>query len=151
LAGACVHAVSRKQECTTTSTAHAEIVSASSLSSDIAHARLFLDDLNLSQGQATVLHVDNKAVFDVSRNYSATKNLRHLDRRAFRVRDMCFAGDLDIRLVSTVDMVADIFTKVLDRKPFFHFRQILSNVVHPSASFLRTVGGVFLSPLRRRH
>eukprot|EP00327_Prymnesium_parvum_P000535 CAMPEP_0182825558 /NCGR_PEP_ID=MMETSP0006_2-20121128/15903_1 /TAXON_ID=97485 /ORGANISM="Prymnesium parvum, Strain Texoma1" /LENGTH=210 /DNA_ID=CAMNT_0024952661 /DNA_START=228 /DNA_END=860 /DNA_ORIENTATION=+ len=82
-------------------TAHAEIVAASSLASDVEHARRFLDDLNLPQAAATVLHVDNKAVYDVSRNYTATKNLRHLDRRAFRVRDLCFADAIEVRLLST--------------------------------------------------
>mmetsp|Transcript_41900 Transcript_41900/g.73722 ORF Transcript_41900/g.73722 Transcript_41900/m.73722 type:complete len:96 (+) Transcript_41900:434-721(+) len=41
---------------------------------------------------------------------------------------------------TTVDMVADVFTKALDRKPFFKFRQLLFNVVDPSASFVRFIG-----------
>eukprot|EP00327_Prymnesium_parvum_P011290 CAMPEP_0184391940 /NCGR_PEP_ID=MMETSP0007-20130409/21358_1 /TAXON_ID=97485 /ORGANISM="Prymnesium parvum, Strain Texoma1" /LENGTH=350 /DNA_ID=CAMNT_0026742317 /DNA_START=221 /DNA_END=1269 /DNA_ORIENTATION=+ len=49
LAGGCVLAVSRKQDCVTTSTAHAEIVSASGLSSDVVHARLFCEDLGIPQ------------------------------------------------------------------------------------------------------
>jgi len=142
--------VSRKQICVTASTAHAEIVSASSLASDVEHARRFLLDLNLGQAHATVLSVDNKAVFDVSRNYTASKNHRHLDRRAFRVRDLCFADEIEIQLISTTAMVADILTKALDRVPFFKFRQILFNVVNPSASFLRLVGGAFLKPLSTR-
>mmetsp|Transcript_13575 Transcript_13575/g.30799 ORF Transcript_13575/g.30799 Transcript_13575/m.30799 type:complete len:86 (-) Transcript_13575:113-370(-) len=43
-----------------------------------------------------------------------------------------------------------IFTKALDRVPFFKFRQILFNVVNPTASFLRLIGGVFLKPLSAR-
>ncbi|KAL1529201.1 hypothetical protein AB1Y20_000159 [Prymnesium parvum] len=140
LAGGCVLAVSRKQDCVTTSTAHAEIVSASGLSSDIVHARLFCDDLGIPQDKATVLDVDNKAVFDVSRNYTATKNLRHLDRRAFRVRELSFSETLVVRLVASVDNCADVLTKPLDRQPFYKFRRVLLNVVDAATHFLRVFG-----------
>ena len=90
LAGGLVHGHSRKQECTAGSSSHAEIIAASTLTADVVHARMSCDDLNIPQLAPTVIDVDNKAVFDVSQDFSATKQLRHLPRRAFRVREYCF-------------------------------------------------------------
>ena len=72
---------------------------------------------------------NNKAVYDVSRNYSATKALRHLDRRAFRIREYTFKSIVAARLVRTTENWADLFTKVLDRIPFQKFRRVVLNVV----------------------
>ena len=129
LAGGTAHAVSRKQDCTAGSSAGAEIVAASSLCDDIVHARGLLGYMNLPQSGPTILDVDNKAVYDVSRNYSATKQLRHLDRRAFRIREYTFSSIVAARLVRTSENWADMFTKVLDRTPFLKFRRLVLNTV----------------------
>ena len=71
---------------------------------------------------------DNKALFDVSRNYSATKDLRHLGRHEFRIREYAFAGILLLKLISTHDNVADLFTKALNRTPFERFRALVCNI-----------------------
>jgi hypothetical protein len=148
LAGGCVHASSRKQDCTSGSSAHAEIIAASSNSDDVKHARLQLADMMLPQDEPTVMDVDNKALFDISKNYTATKKLRHLDRRAFRVREYCFSGVLQLRLVSTKDNWADMFTKLLDRAPFHAFRRQVMGAAVPAAlhfvqGFLATFHSMF--------
>jgi hypothetical protein len=131
LAGGCCLAVSRKQDCATNSTAHAEIVAASGLADDVKHAVGMCADLGLPQ-QTIEFEVDNKALFDVSRNYSATKNLRHLGRRDFRIREYAFAGLLLLKLISTHDNVADLFTKALNRTPFERFRALVCNIARNS-------------------
>ena len=88
-------------------------------------------DLGLPQ-DTVEFEVDNKALFDVSRNYSATKNLRHLGRRDFRIREYAFAGLLQLKLVSTHDNIADLFTKALNRTPFERFRALVCNITRNS-------------------
>ena len=129
LAGGSVHAASRKQECTSGSSSHAELIAASALSDDVQHAVPLLSDMNAPQTLPIIMDVDNKGVYDISRNFSATKNLRHLDRRAFRLRERCFSGLIEARLVKTTDNWADLFTKALDPKPFLKFRSAIMNTV----------------------
>ena len=68
----------------------------------------------------------------MSRNYSATKNLRHLGRRDFRIREYAFAGLLLLKLVSTHDNVADLFTKALNRTTFERFCALVCNIARNS-------------------
>ena len=124
LAGGCYLAVSRKQDCATNSTAYAEIVAAYGLADDVKHAVGLCADLGLPQ-DTVEFEVDNKSLFDVSRNYSATKNLRHLGLRDFRIREYAFAGLLQLKLVSTHDNFADLFTKALNRTHFEQFRALV--------------------------
>lgn len=142
LAGGLVHGHSRKQECTAGSSSHAEIIAASTLTADVVHARMSCDDLNIPQLAPTVIDVDNKAVFDVSQDFSATKQLRHLPRRAFRVREYCFSEQISLRLVKTSANWADMFTKVLDPKPFYEFRRVVMGVVDSLSAFIRVLFAV---------
>ena len=56
---------------------------------------------------------------------------KHIARRHFFVRDMIEAFEINVPLVGTADNYSDFFTKVLDSKNFFRFRNILMNL--PSA------------------
>ena len=53
---------------------------------------------------------------------------KHIARRHFFVRDMVESFELNVPFVGTADNVADFFTKALDAKTFFRFRNILMNV-----------------------
>ena len=102
--------------------------------------------MNLPQSAPTVIDVDNKAVYDVSRNYSATKNLRHLDRRAFRIREYTFTSVVAARLVRTTENWADMFTKVLDRGPFLKFRRLVLNPIDSVVARVSAVIGGIWAP-----
>ena len=47
---------------------------------------------------------------------------KHIARRHFFVRDMVESFELNVPFVGTADNVADFFTKALDAKTFFRFR-----------------------------
>ena len=73
------------------------------------------------------LYVDNKAAIDLAYNPKHHERSKHIARRHFFVRDMVEAFELQVPLVGTADNVADFFTKCLDAKKFFRFRDILMN------------------------
>ena len=59
LAGASVQAISRKQDCITGSTTHAEIIAASTNSNDVVWARGYLGEIGLPQDdEPSVFNVD---------------------------------------------------------------------------------------------
>ena len=104
--------------------------------------------MNLPQVAPTI-DVDNKAVYDVSRNYSATKNLRHLDRRSFRIREYTFkslfCGSARLVYTRTTENWADMFTKVLNRGPFLKFRRVVLNPIDSIVAHVAAViGGVWM-------
>ena len=74
------------------------------------------------------LHCDNKAARDLAYNPEHHNKTKHIARRHFFVRDMVESFELNVPFVGTADNVADFFTKALDAKTFFRFRNILMNV-----------------------
>ena len=66
---------------------------------------------------------------DLRRQYEL--KTKHIARRHFFVRDMVESFELQVPFVGTADNIADFFTKPLDAKAFFRFRNIIMNVAAP--------------------
>ena len=75
--------------------------------------------------------VDNKAARDLAYNPEHHNETKHIARRHFFVRDMVESFELQVPFVGTADNIADFFTKPLDAKAFFRFRNIIMNVAAP--------------------
>ena len=129
LAGASVCAMSRRQECITGSSTHAEIVAASSNSNDVLWARGFLEEIGLPQLGPTPFYVDAKNVLTLVYNLISSKLTWHINRRELIVREREIAGELEVTKVATEDNISDMLTKGLDRVPFVKLRRLLMNLV----------------------
>ena len=129
LAGSSVLAVSRRQECTTVSSTHAEIVAASANSNDLLWARGYLSEIGLPQDEPTPFKVDAKNVITHVHNLISSKEARHISRRELIVRERQVTEDLDVEKVPTEDNIADMLTKALDPGPFHKLRALLMNLV----------------------
>ena len=129
LAGASVCAMSRRQECITGSSTHAEIVATSSNSNDVLWARGFLEEIGLPQLGPTPFYVDAKNVLTLVHNLMSSKLTRHINRRELIVREREIAGELEVTKVATEDNISDMLTKGLDRVPFVKLRRLLMNLV----------------------
>ena len=72
---------------------------------------------------------DKKAARDLSYNPEQHQktNTKHVARRHCFVRDMVESFELQVPLVGTADSCSDFFTKALDTKSFFRFRNVLMN------------------------
>ena len=68
---------------------------------------------------------DNKAAYDVIRNPGATKRTMHFARWMHYARELCLLNRIRMFLVGTDAMVADIFTKPLDKTAFLRCRDYL--------------------------
>ena len=129
LAGASVQATSRKQDCTSGSSTHAEIIAASSNANDVVWARGFLREIGLPQDDPTIFNVDANNVLTLVYNLIASKMTRHINRRELIVRERQDEGHLHVTKVPTLDNLADLFTKALPPIPFTYLRKLLMNIL----------------------
>ena len=120
------------QKCISLSSCEAEIYALSEAAKDVVYMRKFIQGLEpRNKLDPTLLRTDNKSARDLSYNPEMHSKTKHIARRHFFVRDMVEAFEINVPLVGTADNYSDFFTKVLDSKNFFRFRNILMNL--PSA------------------
>ena len=73
----------------------------------------------------TAIVTDNKAACDVIKYPGATKRTLHFDRWLHFARELCLRNKLEVFLTGTDNMIADIFTKPVDKTKFFKCRDYL--------------------------
>ena len=130
LAGGSTQASSRKQDCTATSSTHAEIIAASANSNDVVWSRGYLGEIGLPQDdEPTIFNVDAANVITLVHNFIASKATRHITRRECVVREREADGTLAVTKVDTLDNLADLFTKALARDPFTRLKKLIMNVL----------------------
>jgi hypothetical protein len=129
LAGASVQATSRKQDCVSGSSTHAEIIAASTNSNDVVWARGYLAEIGLPQDEPSEFNVDAANVITLVHNFIASKLTRHITRRECIVRERETDKTLAVNKVPTADNLADMFTKALDRDPFTKLRKLVMNIM----------------------
>ena len=140
LAGGSACAQSRRQDCTTGSSTHAEMVAASANSNDLMWSRGLCGELGLPQDEPTVMYVDAQNVLTITGNFVSSKQTRHIARRELIVREREIEGHLKLVKVGTDDNLADMFTKALDRVPFEKLRGLVMNVLAAGVWFLSPRG-----------
>ena len=88
----------------------------------------FLRELGFGLDSPVCLAMDNKSAIDISYNPEHHSRTKHIDRRHYFIRECVEEGRLRVPFVSTVDNMADFFTKPLPKKSFFYMRDIIMNV-----------------------
>ena len=68
---------------------------------------------------------DNAACIELAKEHKLRPRSKHLAVRLFHFRLHVEAGDIKIQYVSTMDQLADIFTKPLPRPQFLYLRKML--------------------------
>ena len=92
------------------------------------HFRELLADMGLAPASATPQFIDNDGAVALSRDRTSCHRSRHVDRRYFKVRELCFRGELRAEQINTKVNSSDIFTKPLDRETFERHRARLLNM-----------------------
>ena len=89
-------------------------------------------ELGLSETDDPVdLSVDNKSAIEVAYNPEHHGRMKHVERRHFFVRECVENHQVRVPFVSTVDTLADFFTKPLPARVFFPMRDTIMNVPPP--------------------
>ena len=140
LAGGSVCAQSRRQDCVTGSSTHAEAVAASSNSNDAMWSRGLCDELGWAPVGPTPMKVDAQNVLTITHDFVSSKQTRHIARRELIVREREVEGHIRLDKVPSEDNLADMFTKALDRLPFEKLRKGVMNILASGVWFLAPRG-----------
>jgi hypothetical protein len=72
--------------------------------------------------------MDNQSAIAISYNPELHSRTKHIDRRHFYIRECVERLQLRVPFVSTVDNMADFFTKPLPPKTFWRMRNDIMNM-----------------------
>ena len=122
---------STKQKLNTKSSTEAELVGASDFLSQTMWTRRFLEE----QGYCVTRNEffqDNMSAMRMEENgrSSAGQKSRHINIRYFFIKDRINDGDIILIHCPTERMIADFFTKPLQGKLFFKFRDVIMGITH---------------------
>ena len=123
------------------STTEAEYIALSSSLREVIGLMHLLDELRTRR--FPVLHgtpkvtcktfEDNKSCLEIATNHKSRPRTKHLSVRLHHFRSYVAAKLIDIQHISTVDQLADIFTKPLGEQPFVHLRNTIMGVPRSSS------------------
>ncbi|CAM8900500.1 unnamed protein product [Rhodiola kirilowii] len=122
--------VSRKQRVVARSSTEAEYRALAYTSAELMWIKQLLQDLHAPVPQPTTLLCDNIGATFMSKNSVISTRSKHIALDFHFVREQVEAGDLHIKHVSSVDQLADIFTKPLGKDRISFIRHKLQ--VHPN-------------------
>ena len=87
--------------------------------------RKILEELFEIQSGATILYYDNKSAIQLAQNLVHHIRSKHFDMKYHFIRDMVEKKIVELRHISTLDNVVDIFTKAIVKAQFLKLRNIL--------------------------
>lgn len=116
---------SKKQSCTSLSTAEAEYVAASQCAMDIIWLRIFLAEIGENMSPSTQFFCDNDAAISWADNVISMRKAKHIEVRHHFIRDCVSRGFISVEQIRSDDNIADGFTKPLDKIKFSLFRDRL--------------------------
>ena len=133
------------------SSCEAEIVALNEASKECVYLNRFLDELGFGTSNGPPrLATDNSAARDLSYNPEHHEKVKHVERRHFYVRELVEEQQLVVPFVSTVDNMADFFTKPLEPKHFFRFRNQIMNVDEGMVASARRLRRAYRASRRSR-
>ena len=106
--GGVVSWMSKQQSMVATSSTHAEYIAGTEASKELVWLRRLLLELREDVFQSTPLHIDNRAADLLARNLVNHAATKHIDVRYHFIRECISDSSIDLRLIGTNDMVADL-------------------------------------------
>ena len=129
LAQAAISWSSKKQPTIALSSCESEIMAASEGAKEAVYLDRFLRELGFKDRDEPVqMSLDNKAAIDSSYNPENHSRTKHIDRRHYFIRELVELNQIVVPFVSSVDNLADFFTKPIKPVRFFDLRNRIMNV-----------------------
>jgi hypothetical protein len=121
---------STKQKLNIRSSAETELVAADDFMRILLWTNYFLKAQGHGHQQDTVLYQDNQSAILLENNgrKSSSKRTKHLDCRFYFITDRISNDELSVEYCPTKEMIGDFFTKPLQGKLFYKFRQLIMNL-----------------------
>jgi hypothetical protein len=109
---------SRRHKSTSLSSMESEYMEASEGGKEVVWFRRLMIDLDETQTKPTELYEDNKACYEFSKNNTCHDRTKHIDQRAYYLRELVKKGEIVVVPVGTKNQLADIMTKTQTYKLF---------------------------------
>jgi hypothetical protein len=127
---------SKKQHCVATSSAEAEYVAMSEIIKEGRWIKMLINELKDSLPecfiqQFTVME-DNQSCIALTKTQNNVSRAKHIDIRYHFTREAVQSGEVNIQFCPSESMIADTFTKPLEKSKFIKNRELLS-VLPPQA------------------
>jgi hypothetical protein len=127
MGGAPIDTKSTKQRINTKSSAEAELIALSDMSSRAIWCREFLIAQGYTMPPARVYQDNMSTIALATKGAGSSDRTRHVAIRYFWMKDRVDSGDIEVVYKPTADMVADILTKPLHGELFTRLRRLLLN------------------------
>jgi hypothetical protein len=115
----------KKQATVATSIVEAEYISAWEATCEIFSLREILQDLGISQTEATSLFIDNQSTINLAKNPVFHSKTKHMDTKYHHIRSLIAKDVIKPVYCPSEDQISDIFMKPLGRIKFTKFRDEL--------------------------
>ena len=115
----------KKQATVATSSVEAEYISAWKAACEIVWLRRILQDLGISEAEATSLFIDSQSATKLAKNQVFHSKTKHVDTKYHHIRSLIAKYVLKPVYCPSEDQISGIFTKPLGRIKFTKFRDEL--------------------------
>jgi hypothetical protein len=109
---------SKRMSIRTHSSMESEYYEANEAAKGVIWLRRLLEEFDYPQEEPTVIYEDNTACISFSKNNTDHTRTKHIDQRAYCLRDWVRAKIITLKHISTDLQIADILTKALPRIQF---------------------------------
>jgi hypothetical protein len=115
LAGGVISWQSKKQRTVALSTVEAEYMATTQATKEAIWWRAFLTGLGHDMSHSTIIHSDSQGSIALAHNPEHHARTKHIDIQYHFIRQHVAEKTIALTFTGTENMVADIFTKALDR------------------------------------
>ena len=113
---------SKKQNCTSQSTAEVEYVAAVVNCSNIVWFKQILEGMKMEIKEPVVMFCDNTSAINICKNPVMHSKTKHIAIKYHFVRELVQVKEVRLEYVHTKEQIADIFTKPLPKDAFLYLR-----------------------------
>lgn len=110
----------KKQATVSRSSCEAEYRAMATLACELMWLQNLFKDLHLDLKTSTVMYCDNQAAIHIATNPTFHERTKHIEIDCHFIRDQVTCGAIKLLPVDSEDQIADIFTKPLPQRPFYH-------------------------------
>ena len=121
---------SRRMQSRARSSMESEYYAADETCKEVLFWRDLLDELGYTQTSATQIYEDNKACIAYSKNNTCHARTKHIDNRAYILRDHVRGGVIELVHVDTNDQLADMMTKAQLKHTFIEHTNRIFHGMH---------------------
>jgi len=104
---------SKKQPTVTTSSVEAKYIASANATKEAVWLCTLLTELDFSPTTATVIFANNQGCIALANNPVSHSCAKHIDIRHYFIWERIKQHEVELKYVSTKDMLADVFTKAL--------------------------------------